>query len=112
VWGMGGFGERLHDAMAVSGIGSVEELAVRCGGAAEVIVRAIATAGESLSGRQLMILSEVLNVRPRWLLDGDLPMVRVARSRDETEALALLQSMPPEKARAWLAMGRRITRRT
>jgi len=107
---VGGFGERLHDAMLAAGIESGAELARRCGVTLAVVTGWLASDGESVSGRQLMVLRRVLRVRSSWLMDGEQPLSRRSSdSQEEAEALALLQSLDARKRRLWLGIGRDMT---
>lgn len=108
---MSGFAGRLHAAQTAAGVVSPAELARKCGVTLETVEGWIASDGDTVSGRQLMLLRKALRVRAPWLMNGEGPVAGNAlNTEDEATALAILQAIPRPKLRFWFGTGRRLAR--
>lgn len=90
------------------GINSNEDLARRCRWPVDVITRAVATQGESLSARELLVLCRVVRRRAQWLMDEDGPLLPI--TEHEQQIIAVAASLSADRIEVWLAMGRWIAR--
>jgi transcriptional regulator with XRE-family HTH domain len=107
-----GFGERLRDAMLAAGISTPMQLAKSCGVSRQTAAKWLKMREAHVSAIYMLKISECLHVRMRWLIEGKgVAGWGLHAKEDELEtALMILERLPPERLREWLACGEKLAR--
>ena len=99
--------DRINDAMAVARIRTPSELARRMGLPRQTIHRWLSDGVANINYRNLLKLSDVLNVNARWIMFGEVGRIKVPYSNPhESEAAGLARELPKDLRDQWLAFGR------
>ena len=60
-------------------------------------------------GQTIVALAAALQTSPEWLTSGKgSPLPQISSTVDESEALAIYRTLPPEMRAAWMATGRAL----
>lgn len=105
---MTGFGERLRDAMSIAGLRTAGDLAQKCGFSRQTAANLLKLESASnVRGGHLLVLSNCLGVRIRWLLEGDPKVGRtsVFEALAIERATHIIDKLPREKTERWLDCG-------
>lgn len=99
--------DRMHGAMAAAGIRTPAELARRLSLPRQTIHRWLSDGIENINYRNLLNLSDALNVNARWLIFGEVgPIKQPFEHPHESEATAIARELGNEARDQWLSLGR------
>ena len=101
--------DRMKAAMKAAGIRNPTELARRVGLPRQTIHRWFSDGIDNINYRNLLNVSDALNVNARWLMFGEVgPLKQPFDNPRETEASAIARDLAPKPLEAWLTLGRTL----
>lgn len=94
--------------MALRGLSNTADLARAWGLPVERVARLVERPEEMLAV-ELVAVRTRMGVRGGWLMTGHGSMLPVTATPGAQEAVRTFDGLPPEKARYWLRIGKRMT---
>ena len=110
---LGGFRDRLRDACKLVGVTTPAQFADRVKVSRQTGHKWWSGSTKNLRAIDLFDIADRLGVSARWLLTGELPMIRGQRTPtpDEQRALDLFRALPEAWREDWVSQGARTLER-